>query len=99
MSLSGHSNHQSHKNIHNYQLDDYRLENALIEAVVRNDYDKVASLLDQGANPSFNRGYFYSSPLALAILNDNHDIVKLLLDKGANVADSDALGNTYLHLA
>ncbi len=82
-------------------------------AVMRNDVEKVASLLAQGANPNITSQYnkedsffkdspfkdVYRCPLQVAVDNNNPDIVKLLLTYGADPTITEFMDSCATELA
>ena len=74
-----------------------RLARELLNAVHRDDTDKVKTLLESGANP--NHSVEDAPPLHTACGNGNIEIVRALVTRGADVDKCDQQGWTPLHFA
>ena len=71
----------------------------LLEAVKKGEFDKVKSLISEGADVDA-RAFMNVTPLHLAAqYNEKKEIVEMLLNKGAKVDIADNRGRTPLHLA
>jgi len=56
----------------------------LIKYILRDNYDKVSQLLDQGVDPN-ELDFDNKSPLHIAVYYFRDNMLKLLIDKGADV--------------
>jgi ankyrin repeat protein len=82
----------------NRRTNDGKGQTLVQRAVVRRSQEKLALLLQAGADP--NAGSDDMLPLTTAALTGQSDILELLLDKGANVnAANPETGRTALHQA
>jgi len=63
------------------------MEAELFDAIKVNDFDKVKSLIENGANvnPRITKKFEFYTPLMLASEKGNFEIAKLLIDNGADV--------------
>jgi ankyrin repeat protein len=63
------------------------MEAELFDAIKANDFDKVKSLIENGANvnPKISKKFEFYTPLMLASEKGNFEIAKLLIDNGADV--------------
>ena len=71
---------------------------ALHEAAKRNNHEKAAALLGQGADPNVRDQDGYA-PLHWAAEHDAHETAEVLLSRGADVNAKDKRGLTSLHWA
>ncbi len=79
------------KNTININKPDYKKDTALLIAIQKNKIDAVKFLLENGADPNYQRPDSIT-PLRSAIDNENEKIVALLLENGADVNIDNANG-------
>lgn len=72
-------------------------EDALLDAVLKDDFEEVEYQLKHGASPNYARGQ--KTPLLVACEKGNLDIVELLLESGANASYKNAKGQNALMVA
>ncbi len=72
--------------------------NALMHALIFNNFESVEFLLENGADVN-SADYEYQTPLMYAVQKNNEEIVKLLISKGADINFKDARNRTALDIA
>ncbi|GLD94103.1 hypothetical protein PINS_up002714 [Pythium insidiosum] len=76
---------------------DERERDELYEAAETGNVERVASLLDEGADINAAAGFTGYTPLLGAAWRGHVDVVRMLLDRGADAQVQDRLGSTPLH--
>ena len=76
-------------------------DNALLEAIRKNNLADVLHIIENGANinPNTDNFMFLKSPLFLAIDSGNEQIVEALISKGAKMDINDSNGDYPIHFA